>query len=64
MTPADAAAALRGRADNIAIQRARLAGVMRTIFDMGGLDLVKACTAAEIERLPASVANDNANWIG
>lgn len=59
-------AAARGRlkADNIAIQRARLAGVLRALFDLGGIDAVRSCTAAEIERLPHPNANDNGAWIG
>ncbi|KQW79735.1 hypothetical protein [Brevundimonas sp. Root1279] len=58
-------AAARGiqRADNIAIARARLAGAMRTIRDLGGMDAVRAITATEIERLTLS-ANDNGSWIG
>lgn len=64
MNAAEAATAMRQKADNLAIQRARLAGCLRTIFDMGGIAAVRAMTAAEIERLPGVNANDNGAWIG
>lgn len=61
---ADAAIlAMRTRATSIEIERARLAGAMRAIRDMGGIDAVRSITAAEIERLTLS-ANDNKDWIG
>ena len=51
------------RADHIALARARLAGAMRTIHDLGGISAVQAITSAEIERLKLS-ANDNGDWVG
>jgi len=63
MSPAEATSAMRQRATNIAIERARLAGAMRAIRDMGGIDAVRTITASEIEKLTAS-ANDNGAWIG
>lgn len=63
MKPSEAAAAMRQRATNIAIERARLAGAMRAIRDMGGIDAVRTITASEIEKLTMS-ANDNGAWIG
>ena len=63
MKPDQAITAMRQRATNIAIERARLAGAMRAIRDMGGIDAVRTITASEIEKLTAS-ANDNGAWIG
>lgn len=59
----DAIARMRQRAANLEIERARLSGAMRAIRDMGGMDAVRAMTAAELERLTLS-ANDNGAWIG
>lgn len=63
MKPSEAAAAMRQRATNIAIERARLSGAMRAIRDMGGIDAVRTITSSEIEKLTMS-ANDNGAWIG
>lgn len=63
MKPEAAIRAMRDRADNIAIARARLAGALRTIRDLGGMQSVHNITAAEIERLTLN-ANDNGEWIG
>jgi hypothetical protein len=63
MKPDQAITAMRQHATNIAIERARLAGAMRAIRDMGGIDAVRTITASEIEKLTAS-ANDNGAWIG
>lgn len=63
MKPDQAITAMRQRATNIAIERALLAGAMRAIRDMGGIDAVRTITASEIEKLTAS-ANDNGAWIG
>lgn len=63
MTPAAVASAMRQRADSLAVERARLAGCLRTIRDLGGMDAVRAMTATEIERLTLN-ANDNGVWIG
>lgn len=63
MKPDHAIMLMRQRAANLAIERARLSGVMRAIRDMGGIDALRAMTAAELERLTLS-ANDNSDWIG
>lgn len=55
--------AMRERAANIEIERARLSGAMRAIRDMGGIDAVRTIAASEIEKLTMS-ANDNGSWIG
>lgn len=51
------------RRANIEIERARMAGAMRTIRDLGGVDALRSITATELERLTVS-ANDNRKWIG
>ncbi|WP_292038591.1 MULTISPECIES: hypothetical protein [unclassified Brevundimonas] len=63
MNAEQAITAMRQRAANLDIERARLAGAMRAIRDMGGMDAVRAMTKAEIEKLTQS-ANDNGEWIG
>lgn len=63
MRPDDATVRMRQMAANLDIQRARLSGILRTIRDLAGIDVVRAMTAAEIERLTLS-ANDNGSWIG
>lgn len=63
MSPEAASAAMKNRAASLAIERARLAGVLRAIRDMGGIDAVRAMTKAEIDKLTQS-ANDNGEWIG
>ena len=63
MRAAQAVIEMRNRADSIALARARLAGALITIRDLGGMDAVRAITATEIERLTLSV-NDNGAWIG
>lgn len=63
MKPDEAIARMRQRASNLEIERARLAGAMRAIREMGGMDAVHAMTKAEIEKLTQS-ANDNGEWIG
>lgn len=63
MNADQAITAMRQRAANLDIERARLAGAMRAIRDMGGMDAVRVMTKAEIEKLTQS-ANDNGEWIG
>lgn len=63
MKPDRAITAMRERAANIEIERARLSGAMRAIRDMGGIDAVRTIAASEIEKLTMS-ANDNGSWIG
>ena len=63
MKPDRAITAMRERAANIEIERARLSGAMRAILDMGGIDAVRTIAASEIEKLTMS-ANDNGSWIG
>jgi len=63
MKPDRAITAMRERAANIEIERARLSGAMRAIRDMGGIDAVRTIAASEIEKLTMS-ANDNGAWIG
>ncbi len=63
MNAEQAITAMRQRAANLDIERARLAGAMRAIRDMGGMDAVRAMAKAEIEKLTQS-ANDNGEWIG
>ncbi len=62
MKPDRAITAMRERAANIEIERARLSGA-RAIRDMGGIDAVPTITASEIEKLTMG-ANDNGSWIG
>lgn len=63
MKPDRAITAMRERAANIEIERARLSGAMRAIRDMGGIDAVRTIAASEIEKLTMS-ANDNGSRIG
>lgn len=63
MRPDDATVRMRQMAANLDIQRARLSGILRTIRDLAGIDVVRAMTATELERLTLS-ANDNGSWIG
>lgn len=63
MNADQAITAMRQRAANLDIERARLSGALRAIRDMGGMDAVHAMTKAEIEKLTQS-ANDNGEWIG
>lgn len=63
MKPDQAVSAMRQRATNIEIERARMAGAMRAIRDMGGIDAVRSITASEIEKLTLN-ANDNGVWVG
>lgn len=56
-------AAGRMTAANIAIERARLAGTLRAIRDLGGMDAVRAITATEIERLTLS-PGEQGKWVG
>lgn len=63
MKPDRAISAMRERAANIEIERARLSGAMRAIRDMGGIGAVRTITASEIEKLTMG-ANDNGAWIG
>lgn len=50
-------------ATNIAIERARLAGTLRAIRDLGGMDAVRSITATEIERLTLP-KGEQGNWVG
>lgn len=63
MKPDQAVSAMRQRAANIEIERARMAGAMRAIRDMGGIDAVRSMAASEIEKLMLN-ANDNGVWVG
>ena len=63
MKPDRAISAMRERAANIEIERARLSGAMRAIRDMGGIDAVRTITASVSEKLTMG-ANDNGAWIG
>lgn len=58
-----AIAAARMITTNIAIERARLAGTLRAIRDLGGMDAVRSITATEIERLTLS-PGEQGKWVG
>jgi hypothetical protein len=52
---------LRQRATSVEEARVRLAGAMRTIRDLAGIDAVRAVMAAELARLERPGDRD---WIG
>lgn len=64
MTPAQAAAAMREKADEIALSRARLSSQMRLVSKLAGKQGLRAMFEAEFEKIEAEGANDNGAWIG
>lgn len=63
MSPAEATAEMRRKADDIAINRARLNGVMRAIHDQCGRNGLRAIIQTEFQRVTGANDNDG-NWIG
>lgn len=63
MSPAEAASEMRRKADAIAIDRARLNGVMRSLHDSCGRNGLRSIIQTEFQRVTASNDND-ASWIG
>lgn len=62
MTAAEAATEMRRKADDIAINRARLNGVMRSLHDQCGRNGLRSIIQTEFARVTG--ANDNGGWIG
>lgn len=64
MTPAQATAAMREKADELAITRARLSTQMRAVARLAGKNGLRAMFEAEFEKIEPEGANDNGAWIG
>lgn len=62
MTPLEAAREMRRKADDIAINRARLNGIVRTIHDQCGRHGLRSILQTEFARVTG--ANDDGDWIG
>lgn len=62
MSPAEAVSQMRRKADDIAINRARLNGVMRSLHDQCGRNGLRAIIQTEFQKVTG--VNDNAEWIG
>ena len=58
------AAAMKLKADDIAINRARLNGVMRLIHDQCGRNGLRAIIQTEFERVTGANDNTGGSWIG
>ncbi|MEH6676157.1 hypothetical protein [Phenylobacterium sp.] len=64
MTPAQAATAMREKADEIALARARMSTQMRAVARLAGKQGLRAMFEAEFEKIDPEGANDNSQWIG
>lgn len=64
MSPAEATTAMRQKADAIAIDRAKLAGVFRSLNDHCGRNGLRSIIQTEFQRVTGANDNDKGAWIG